>query len=402
MAILAQCPLCRKKQSIKNKKCKCGQSLDAAKKAQKVRYWIDYQLPNGKARRESVDAFEGLNGYSLDDARSAMSKRHVQKKENRIFDMLPESKVTFQELADWYLKLKSVWKLSSYSRVKQAINKFNETFGSRIVGEVLPVDLEDYQQMRLDEGRAFATIDMEVKITQTMVTKAFDNDKVSGDALKAFRKVKRLLKKGSNARKTTISIQQYLGLLDNSPAHLKAVLIIAFNTAMRKGEIRSLRWEHIDRKNMMIRLPAKLTKEKRDKDIPINHHVKAVLDNLPRAINGYVVTYQGKQLTQKDSFKRSLGSACKKAGVLYGRKIKGGITFHDIRRTVKTNMVNAGVDKAYRDTILGHSLEGMDAHYVVPNDKTLTEAIEKYTAWIDGEVKKTNLDQSLDQIHKTN
>jgi hypothetical protein len=37
---------------------------------------------------------------------------------------------------------------------------------------------------------------------------------------------------------------------------------------------------------------------------------------------------------------------------------------HDLRRTVKINMLEAGADKTYRDLILGHSLEGMDRHYI--------------------------------------
>jgi len=41
------------------------------------------------------------------------------------------------------------------------------------------------------------------------------------------------------------------------------------------------------------------------------------------------------------------------------------ITFHDIRRTVKTGMLKAGVDEVYRDAILGHAKKGMDEHYLV-------------------------------------
>ena len=38
-----------------------------------------------------------------------------------------------------------------------------------------------------------------------MINKAFDNDLVSGDTLKAFKKVKKLLKRNSNARKKIIT-----------------------------------------------------------------------------------------------------------------------------------------------------------------------------------------------------
>ena len=51
-------------------------------------------------------SFEGLDPYSIEDARDADSKRKVQKKENRLLDIKAESKMTFQELTDWYLSLK--------------------------------------------------------------------------------------------------------------------------------------------------------------------------------------------------------------------------------------------------------------------------------------------------------
>ena len=50
-----------------------------------MKYWIDFQVPGGKTRREPV-------GYSIENARAADGKRKGQKKGNRIFDMLPESK----------------------------------------------------------------------------------------------------------------------------------------------------------------------------------------------------------------------------------------------------------------------------------------------------------------------
>jgi hypothetical protein len=34
-------------------------------------------------------------------------------------------------------------------------------------------------------------------------------------------------------------------------------------------------------------------------------------------------------------------------------------------------MLNAGVDKVHRDLILGHSLQGMDIHYLAPSEDDL-------------------------------
>jgi integrase len=135
---------------------------------------------------------------------------------------------------------------------------------------------------------------MEISVVKTMVNKAFDNDMVPGHAPKAFRKVKRKLRKGGNARKRILGFEEYLRLCRKSPFHLKALIKVAFNTGMRGGELRGLKWSHVDRDKMFIRLPAELTKEKKSKNIPINWHVKEVPDNVPHALrHEYVFTYKG-------------------------------------------------------------------------------------------------------------
>jgi len=395
MAVLAECPTCHKKQSVRNKKCTtCETDLDKSKGAKRVRYWISFRLPGGKQRREPV-------GFSIEEAKDADGKRRSQKRENRIFDMLPESKMTFQELSDWYRGLNSVKKLVSYDRVGQALNKFNDVFGQYLVTDISQVDLENYQDKRKGQGRADATVDMEIRIAQTAVIKAFDNDMLDGRALKPFRRTKKLLEKGGNARNVLVSPDQYLSLTNSASPHYRAVLVIAYNTGMRLGEIRKLQWSHIDKQGMMIRLPKDIIKEKRDKVIPINYHLKEALDTLPKALHhDFIITYLGHSMTGKFSLKKQFQETCAKAGITYGRKTPGGITFHDIRRTVKTNMAEAGVDKVYRDSILGHSLKGMDIHYIVPTDEALTLAMDRYTRWMD--LKFQSVDQNVDQVASEN
>jgi len=313
--------------------------------------------------------------------------------------------MTFQELTDWYLDLKTVKKLKSYKRVESAFNRFNDTFGNMIVGDIKPVFLENYQEDREGQGISAATIDMEISIAKTMVNKAFDNDMVDGRVLKAFRIIKRKLKKGSNARKRTLTFAEYLKLIDKASEHLKGIIIVAFNTGMRPGEIRLLKWSYIDHQKMFIRLPKEITKEKKAKIIPINYHVATVLDGLiqgPKLVtighHDFVFTFRGKPITSPGGVKRSFRTACKNARIPWGRDTENGLIMHDIRRTVKTNMLNAGVDKVHRDLILGHSLRGMDVHYLAPDEGTLRQAMDKYTRWIDDQFQ--NVDQSVDQKDK--
>jgi integrase len=391
MAILAECPLCHRKQATKNRNCVCGCDLVRAKRLKKVRYWVNYCLLNGKQRREAV-------GYLIEEARAAEGKRRAQKYETPgILEKVPAERMTFSELADWYLTLGPVKKLASYDRIKSALANFNREFGGRIVSSLKPLDLEEYQEKRQEDGRAPATIDMEIGLAKTMVIKAFDNDLVDGRTVKAFRTVKRRLRKAANARKRTMSIGEYLKLMKAAAPHLKGIIAMAFHTGMRTGEIRGLKWGHIDREKAVIRLPADFPKERRAKVIPLNHHVRRILAGLPQALHhDFVFTYHTKPILSPGGIQKSFETACKKAGIPHGQGDPGGIIFHDIRRTVKTNMLSAGVDKVHRDLILGHSLQGMDVHYLAPSEEDLHRAMAKYTEWLDVQLS-LNLDQIVDQ-----
>lgn len=390
MAILAECPRCHRKQAVKNKKCSaCESDLDKPKRAGKIRYWIHYRGPDKKQRWEFVGNLPDGRPAGIEEARAAEGKRKAQKVENpTILERVPAERMTFNELSEWYLNLKSVKKLASYRRIQAIMKNFNGVFGIRIVSSIKLQDLEEYQEKRGEEGRAAATIDMEISIAKTMATKAFDNDLCDGRTVKAFRRVKRKLRRGDNARKRTLTPDEYLRLVEVAAPHLRGIITTAFNTGMRAGELRALRWSHIDREHGVIRLPADVTKESRAKVIPLNHHVKGVLAGLPAPLRDDlpVFSYNGKPIGEDAGFRASFQTACGRAGVPQGRKEPDGITFHDIRRTVKTNMLSAGVDKVYRDTILGHSLQGMDVHYLVPSEDDLHRAMAKYTEWLDGQI----------------
>ena len=82
------------------------------------------------------------------------------------------------------------------------------------------------------------------------------------------------------------------------------------------------------------------------------------------------------------------------AGITYGMNEKDGVIFRDIRRTFKTDMLNAGVDKTHRDMIMGHSLQGMDKHYLVAMEESLIAAMDRYTNWSDEKIAKV-LDKAV-------
>ena len=368
MSISAQCPFCRRRQSIKNKMCACGADLDKAKKAHQVVYWIDYYLPSGKRRREPA-------GKSIKDAQAAEGKKRGLKKENRLFDILPEEEMTFRDLTDWYLKLEKVKALASYPIIEVYLNKFNAEFGDLVVGRIMPEDLENLVERRKKQGCADGTIDQEIGKVKAMVAKAFDNDKVSGDTLKKFKKIKKRDKGNVNARTRILSPDEFNALLDAAPLHLRSILMTGYHTGMREGEILKLTWDKIDKKKRVIRLAAADTKDREPRTIPISDALYRVFDAMPRAIHDrHVFLFQGKSAWD---LRQGLRKACAGARIVYGRFKKGGFVFHDLRHTFNTNMRRAGVPESVIMKITGHSTRSMFDRYNTVDEGDLRQAIEK-------------------------
>jgi integrase len=152
---------------------------------------------------------------------------------------------------------------------------------------------------------------------------------------------------------------------------------------MSKGDKEARKWknEHVHHLSSCCR------EKKKDKVVPINKYARDALESLPRAIrHDKVFIYHGKPIT--DNFRKSLISACEKSGLKYGLKAEGGFRFHDIRASVKTGFVKAGVDKTIRDVILGHALQGMDKYYIRPSDEDLRQAMDQYTKWLDDQINE--------------
>ncbi len=388
MAILAECSMCHKRQSVRNRRCPCGEDLDRLKRSKKVRYWIVYRVPGGKQRWEPV-------GYSIEEARASEGKRRAQKKENRILDIKPETRTTFNELTKWFLGLEKVKSLAYYPTLQINLKKFNTEFGNVIISQIKPVDLENYQAKRKAAGRSDSTVDQEIAAVRNMINKAFDNDLVGGDTLKSFKRVKKLLRGNANARDKILPLSQFNRLLEHLPWHAKAIVATAFYTGMRRGEILSLTWDKVDLKNRVIRLEATDTKDKEPRTIPICDELYEILDRIPKFLHSdYVFLYKGRPIK---GINRTLRRACRIAGIPYGRFVKDGFVLHDLRHTFNTYMRKAGVAESVIMTITGHSTREMFDRYNTVDAEDAKQAINQF-----GRFLSQGLHQNVDQVELEN
>lgn len=394
MAVLAECPICHRKQKIKNKKCiRCQADLDRQKKNDNIKYWITYRL-------HKKQIWE-LIGCSIEEARDAEGKRRGQRREKRlqIFDIKPETKMTFQELTDWFLGLDYVKAKAYYWVLKIHLQKFNKIFGNSPIDQIKHSDLENFKARRKAEGKAFSTIDQEIMAVRAVITAAYKDKKVGSDTLMTFRGVERLLKKkNSNARDRVISQEEYVKLLDGAASHLKPIIATGYYTGMREGEILPLTWDKISLQDRIIRLKPKDTKDKEARVIPIGDELHSILENQSRSVprdpnDNHVFLYAGKPI--KD-IRTALREACKKAGIPYGRFIDGGFVYHDLRHGFVTSMRKAGVHDGVTMGITGHSTEEMRQRYDridLSDLKNGIKSLEGFLKSVNQNVNKTPSEQ---------
>ena len=83
-----------------------------------------------------------------------------------------------------------------------------------------------------------------------------------------------------------------------------------------RGEIRQLRRSYIDKDVGFVRLPEEVTTEDKPKAIPINRHVREVLDKRPRSLLHDYVFFKddGEPITDPGWLDKPFETACKRAG----------------------------------------------------------------------------------------
>ena len=104
---------------------------------------------------------------------------------------------------------------------------------------------------------------------------------------------------------------------------VKPIVELALATAMRRGELLSLRWENINLKARTAFLPT--TKNGDSRTVPLSSSALHILEKLPRHLSGAVFPMNAPALNA--AFKRGLSRSDLK-----------DIRFHDLRRTAITKM----------------------------------------------------------------
>ena len=96
--------------------------------------------------------------------------------------------------------------------------------------------------------------------------------------------------KENNERDRILSPDEYVLLLAHGPDHVKAIVKVAYHTAMRHGEILNLKWDRVDLKKGSIRLRPEDTKTTEGRLVPLNRDLMEMFKAMPRRFSGVKVS----------------------------------------------------------------------------------------------------------------
>ena len=267
--------------------------------------------------------------------------------------------MTFEDLADFYKETylvdpeyrdgRKVAGLRSKYDCENRLNPLRAFFGKKRLRTITHGDLQRYRTYRLktpiivgrntrgtnkegkpqERPRSIATVQRELSIMRRILNVAVANSWIIRNP---FQQGEPLIKPGEESpRERIISREEEWRLLaacHNERAHLRAILICALDTGMRRGEIFSLEWSDIDFDSGLITIRAFNTKTMRERQIGMTARLTAELKRLSQDKDGHLVF--GIKTHAQHSFQK----AKKEAGL-------ADVRFHDLRHTHATRLVGA-------------------------------------------------------------
>ena len=167
--------------------------------------------------------------------------------------------------------------------------------------------------------------------------------------------------RGRDRRLQEGELDRLLSALSETPA-VQQVVIMAVETAMRRGELVKIEGQHINWKARTLHIPE--TKTGVPRDVPLSERAIAVL----RVISASTAQRGRLFEMQPDSVSQAFERACKRAGI-------EGLRFHDLRHEATSRFFEMGLNTMEVATITGHKTLEMLHRYTHLRAETLVDRL---------------------------
>ena len=231
-------------------------------------WWIKYNH-NGEVIRETSKS------TSKSTAKNLLKVREGQNAEGR----LPRNhieRVTFNDLAEDLLTDYRINNKKSTPRAEQAVRlHLNPFFGGMKVPEITTSRINEYIRSRQGTVAMNATINRELAYLKRMLNLGAEHTPPKIEQVPRI-----FMLAENNTREGFFEADQFLRLRDALPEHLQGIVTFAYKTGWRRGEIVNLTWDRVDRKNSIVRLEPRETKNGEGRTVYLDPELAQVIQRL--------------------------------------------------------------------------------------------------------------------------
>ncbi len=233
----------------------------------------------------------------------------------------------------------------------------------------------DYRIQRHKEKTVSdATINRDLSVLRHILYWAVDQSILPANPLTRLR-----LARERRVRRPVMSVEEELRLLAVAPTHLKRIIVAALDTGMRRGEILSQLWEHVDMQRNVLSVSRSKTPEGEAREIPLTRRLFTLLEEEQKD-HGLIFTYKDQRISY--TIKTSWKCALTNASLRHFR-------FHDLRHTHNTRLMEAGVMQEIRMALMGHqNRDKVHATYTHVELPVKRLAIAKLEEWVENQIEE--------------
>lgn len=278
------------------------------------------------------------------------------------FGIQIDSEMTFNIFMDWGLRQEVMQDKASASDDLARVVHLKTYFGDSKAIQITPLNVDNFRikmkqtiSERTKKPFSGSTINKMVSLARRIYYLGMDQGIVKSNPF-ARRGVFKEEPKGQYIpEKEFWAIYKYL------PDYIQPVILVAYLTGMRRGEIIELEWDRVDLIECFINLTPDDTKTEEPRRIYLNS-IKILKDVFIEAAKkrkpgqDLVFTKSDGNPISKWSVQKFFKKSCIKVSV-------GPYRLHDLRHTFNTNMTKAGVDQVIIMKLTGHKTNSMFIRY---------------------------------------
>ena len=170
----------------------------------------------------------------------------------------------------------------SHADDRRRAARITADFGTRLLDDVTPKDVEDWKVRLVEEGetddrREPTTVNRYLALFKTVYSMAVRNRKAKDNPVKGVR-----LFPENNARVRYLTDDQETALMAVLPDELRPMARFAILTGLRRGELFGLQWERVDFRSRTLTVPR--SKHGKARSVPLGSEAATILRRLPRRI----------------------------------------------------------------------------------------------------------------------